>query len=106
MAFPVTEEGFGAVSEHVPVPNVMEPEAVIRDSDEDEPESPSTPGSKRKASHSASGVLKRTMSSPTVLGLGVEGVALSAADKKRNKLGYHRTAVACGKADTTIHLVV
>lgn len=27
---------------------------------------------------------------------------MSTADKKRNKLGYHRTAVACGKLWTSL----
>jgi hypothetical protein len=41
--------------------------------------------------------LKRAVSSPNVRALAsVENAPLSPSDKKRNKLGYHRTAVACG----------
>ncbi|KAK5458178.1 hypothetical protein LTS15_004257 [Exophiala xenobiotica] len=42
------------------------------------------------------GLVQRTNSSPAVQDMDAEGQAESAADKKRNKLGYHRTAVACG----------
>jgi len=43
--------------------------------------------------------LKRSMSTPNVRGqVSSDSAALSfSADKKRNKLGYHRTSVACGK---------
>lgn len=41
-------------------------------------------------------LVKRLDSSPNVHDMAAEGSELSAADKKRNKLGYHRTAVACG----------
>ena len=41
--------------------------------------------------------LKRAVSSPNVRGeASGESMPLSPLDKKRNKLGYHRTAVACG----------
>jgi hypothetical protein len=43
------------------------------------------------------GLVQRTNSSPAVQDMDAEGQAESAADKKRNKLGYHRTAVACGR---------
>lgn len=39
--------------------------------------------------------LKRSASTPNVRG-GETG--MSVADKRRNKLGYHRTSVACGKS--------
>lgn len=42
--------------------------------------------------------MKRAVSSPNVRDLAnLETSAMSNAEKKRNKLGYHRTAVACGK---------
>ncbi|ETN40739.1 uncharacterized protein HMPREF1541_05019 [Cyphellophora europaea CBS 101466] len=74
----------------------MEPEMVMPDSDEDTPGSPSTPGSKRRSAAGGPGILKRAVSSPNVRDSGGDGMVMSAADKKRNKLGYHRTAVACG----------
>lgn len=40
--------------------------------------------------------LKRSASTPNVRGLVPGESGLSMADKKRNKLGYHRTSVACG----------
>jgi hypothetical protein len=44
------------------------------------------------------GIMKRAVSSPNVRDLAsLDTSAMSNADKKRNKLGYHRTAVACGK---------
>lgn len=42
------------------------------------------------------GLVERVESSPNVRDMGSEGSPLSPADKRRNKLGYHRTAVACG----------
>lgn len=44
------------------------------------------------------GIMKRAVSSPNVRDLAnLDTSAMSNAEKKRNKLGYHRTAVACGK---------
>ena len=45
----------------------------------------------------ASTKLKRSASTPNVRGLGIVDAGMSLADKRRNKLGYHRTSVACGK---------
>lgn len=41
--------------------------------------------------------LKRSASTPNVRGLVVGESGMSLADKRRNKLGYHRTSVACGR---------
>lgn len=43
--------------------------------------------------------IKRSMSTPNVRGQATADAAALAlsADKRRNKLGYHRTSVACGK---------
>lgn len=48
---------------------------------------------RRKMSKHSMNTLKRSASTPNVRG-GESG--LSVADKRRNKLGYHRTSVACG----------
>lgn len=48
---------------------------------------------RRKTTKHAVSTLKRSASTPNVRG-GESG--MSVADKKRNKLGYHRTSVACG----------
>lgn len=48
--------------------------------------------------------VKRTVSSPVIRSSNtdIDGSSTSAADnKKRNKLGYHRTAVACGEGAST-----
>jgi hypothetical protein len=51
------------------------------------------------AAASMSAKVKRSMSTPNVRGqASAEAAALAlSADKRRNKLGYHRTSVACGK---------
>ena len=50
---------------------------------------------RRKSSLKMPGLLKRAVSSPNVGSLALEDT-MSMSEKKRNKLGYHRTAVACG----------
>lgn len=47
--------------------------------------------------------IKRAMSTPNVRGHATTDATSSAlsADKRRNKLGYHRTSVACGKLAET-----
>jgi hypothetical protein len=43
--------------------------------------------------------MKRAASSPNVRSMaGTEALAVSMAEKRRNKLGYHRTSVACGQS--------
>lgn len=42
-------------------------------------------------------VIKRSASTPNVRGLAASEAAMSLADKRRSKLGYHRTSVACGR---------
>ena len=47
--------------------------------------------------------VKRSSSTPAARG----DTGMSMADKRRNKLGYHRTSVACGKhSSNPIHLTV
>ncbi|KAI9776185.1 MAG: hypothetical protein M1835_005588 [Candelina submexicana] len=62
--------------------------------------SPSTPHGRRRSSKGmAPATVKRSASTPNVRGLAAADAAslsMSAAEKKRNKLGYHRTSVACG----------
>lgn len=47
--------------------------------------------------------LRRSMSFPNPVFFGQESMAQSSAsvqgEKKRGKLGYHRTSIACGKLD-------
>jgi hypothetical protein len=40
--------------------------------------------------------IRRSASTPQIRGLAQVESALSAADKRRNKLGYQRTSIACG----------
>ena len=49
---------------------------------------------RRRKKHSAS--LKRSASTPNVRGFPNGDAGLTLAEKRRNKLGYHRTSVACG----------
>lgn len=43
-----------------------------------------------------SGSLKRSASTPNVRGMSHDDSGMTLAEKRRNKLGYHRTSVACG----------
>jgi hypothetical protein len=62
---------------------------------------PASPGIKNAgiSASSKSSKVKRSMSTPNVRGQATaEAAALAlSADKRRNKLGYHRTSVACGE---------
>lgn len=49
---------------------------------------------RRRRKHSAS--LKRSASTPNVRGFANGDAGMTLAEKRRNKLGYHRTSVACG----------
>jgi hypothetical protein len=49
---------------------------------------------RRKRKNSLS--IKRSQSTPNVRGLTNGDAGMTLAEKKRNKLGYHRTSVACG----------
>ena len=61
---------------------------------------PVTTQRRRKSSKGSiiSTKLKRSASTPNVRGLGIVDAGMSLADKRRNKLGYHRTSVACGRS--------
>ena len=51
-------------------------------------------------------VIKRSASSPNVRGMSSASESAAAlAEKRRNKLGYHRTSVACGEYHLTVGLV-
>lgn len=53
---------------------------------------------RRRLSKGTTGaVIKRSASTPNVRGLAASEAAMSLADKRRSKLGYHRTSVACGR---------
>lgn len=51
---------------------------------------------RRSSKGSIMSSLKRSVSTPSVRGLAIGESGMSMADKRRNKLGYHRTSVACG----------
>lgn len=55
---------------------------------------------RRKASKNGVSSLKRSASTPNVRG----DAGLSMADKRRNKLGYHRTSVACGESSSCLRI--
>lgn len=54
---------------------------------------------RRRRKHSAS--FKRSASTPNVRGLPIGDEGMTLAEKRRNKLGYHRTSVACGMFSST-----
>ena len=62
---------------------------------------PSSPAMNKRgvAGTTKSAKIKRSMSTPNVRGqASADAAALAlSAEKRRNKLGYHRTSVACGK---------
>ncbi|MCJ1408378.1 hypothetical protein MMC19_002453 [Ptychographa xylographoides] len=53
------------------------------------------PRRRRPSKGSMGATLKRSASTPNVRGLTAGETAMSLAEKRRNKLGYHRTSVAC-----------
>lgn len=56
---------------------------------------------KRRVSKDKATVIRRSSSTPHMrnLALGAANDLSPTGDKRRNKLGYHRTSVACGKQD-------
>lgn len=62
---------------------------------------PTTPGTARRKGSTTSAppaTMKRAASTPNVrLTVGDDSSAAFLAEKRRNKLGYHRTSVACGQ---------
>jgi hypothetical protein len=66
---------------------------------------PSSPSLKSRtgSTSSKSAKIKRSMSTPNVRGQSSTDAAALAlsVEKRRNKLGYHRTSVACGKKSLT-----
>lgn len=60
---------------------------------------PSSPNRNRDTSSIAkSAKMRRSVSSPNVRGQAAsDAAAIASAEKRRNKLGYHRTSVACSK---------
>ena len=68
--------------------------------------SPPLPGNIHRRRRSTKGampaIIKRSASTPNVRGLASTDTAgTSLADKRRNKLGYHRTSVACGESSVS-----
>lgn len=65
---------------------------------------PTSPVSKFRGppvSSKPSSKIKKSVSTPNVRSHAVTSEAAALAEKRRNKLGYHRTSVACGKATLT-----
>ena len=60
----------------------------------------STPKKRKNSIKGSVGQIKRSLSTPIVKRstTAAETAAMSANDKRRSKLGYHRTSVACGKS--------
>lgn len=54
------------------------------------------------------GTVKRSLSTPNVQAAAAamaDGGLTYSTDKRRNKLGYHRTSVACGKSAMHSYLI-
>lgn len=60
---------------------------------------PASPTNRPNSAPSKAAKVKRSISTPNVRGQATADAAALAlsAEKKRNKLGYHRTSVACGE---------
>lgn len=79
---------------------IIESPIAIQPDQSHPPQSVEATGKKRKASRNKPpSDLKRSQSTPHMRGLAMADTSsLSPTiDKRRNKLGYHRTSVACGK---------
>lgn len=62
---------------------------------------------RRISKDKTSSIIRRSSSTPHMrnLALGTTSELSPTGDKRRNKLGYHRTSVACGKQDSYQHVV-
>src|SRR5579871_2652877 len=86
-----------------PIPGdqqIIESPVAIQPDQSQPPLSTEVTGKKRKASRNKPpSDLKRSQSTPHIRGLAMaDSSSVSPTiDKRRNKLGYHRTSVACGK---------
>lgn len=57
----------------------------------------SSPARQRKAFRGSTGnTVRRSASTPNVRGFSTGDIGVPSADKRRNKLGYHRISLACG----------
>ena len=64
----------------------------------------SSPARQRKAFRGSTGnAVRRSSSTPNVRGFSTGDIGISSADKRRNKLGYHRISLACGTASPPHH---
>ena len=63
----------------------------------------SSPARQRKAFRGSTGnAVRRSASTPNVRGYPTGDLHISPAEKRRNKLGYHRISLACGMVTTCI----
>jgi len=87
-----------------PIPGdqrIIERPITIQPDQSHPPPSAEASGKKRKSSrHKPPSDLKRSQSTPHMRGLAMADTSSISPtiDKRRNKLGYHRTSVACGKS--------
>ena len=96
-----------------PIPATTSPEAVGESSDcypapDDQAAEAATQQQllkKRRASKDKTSTIRRSSSTPHMrsLALGTASELSTASDRRRNKLGYHRTSVACGKQTDEQH---
>lgn len=84
--------------------NRFNPQVVEPPSQQPLPPKPSSPVQNRSiAVGQRHAKMKRSLSTPNVRGQSIsDAAAAAAAEKRRNKLGYHRTSVACGKLSPSL----
>jgi len=91
--FPVPETTTSGILEERPDYYTAQPDQAVEDSPQQHLLK------KRRASKDKAAVIRRSSSTPHMrnLALGAASDLSPTGDKRRNKLGYHRTSVACGK---------
>jgi hypothetical protein len=99
--YPMGSSGLDSSSNMIPSYHTLPGEHTQPNSPADA--KPSSPSLKNRGptAGSKAAKIKRSMSTPNVRGqASADAAALAlSAEKRRNKLGYHRTSVACGKTE-------
>jgi hypothetical protein len=97
--YPMGTSGLESSSNMIPSYNHLSEEHTQPNSPADAKPSSPSPKSRGTSAGSKSAKIRRSMSTPNVRGQSTADAAALAlsAERRRNKLGYHRTSVACGK---------
>ena len=97
--YPMGSSGLESSSNMIPSYHHLPEEHTQPNSPADAKQSSPSLKNRGSAAASKSAKIKRSMSTPNVRGqASADAAALAlSAEKRRNKLGYHRTSVACGE---------